>query len=961
MSLEKVPEHIKEYLKEVLKREERLAREFSENKVFEADMADKPKVFVTFPYPYMNGSLHLGHAYSSGRLDVYARFKRLKGFNVLYPWAWHWTGEAVYGTVHRLRMNDQEVIDRLVKLDGVDPDDIEKLKDPIYFVKYFTEKNRDVVIRYGLSVDMSREFHTTSLHPLYNRFVEWQIRRLYDLGYIVKGSHPVVWCPVDQSPTGDHDRLEGEGVRPEQYYLIKFRFGDAYLVAGTLRPETIFGVTNIWVNPEATYVEALVEGEKWIISVEAASKLREQLKRVEELNRIWGWELIGKWAEAPITGRKIPILPASFVDPDSVTGVVYSVPAHAPYDYLALRDLKRNPPSKEIGDLVRDIEPISIIEIEGYGEYPAVEMVEAMAIESQEDVEKAEEATKKIYMEEFNKGVMKGDLPYIGGMPTSEARKKIFEVLREMGLADQMYDLPEPVICRCTAKCIVKILPDQWFLKYSDQDWKEKAHKAVNNMSFYPEEIRNLFHHYIDWYEDWPCTRRSGLGTPFPMDKSWIVETLTDSTIYQAFYIIARYYNMGWIDPDRITDSFFNYVFLGQGHIDKVAEEAGLSPDQLQRIREDFLYWYPVDIRGSGKDLIGNHLTFFIFHHVAIFPEEKWPRGIAANGFTMLNGMPMSKSKGNYLSIRDAIKLVSADALRLSILSLVDGLDDPDWNVGLGYNALAKMRGLEGLVEKIYGSDVEEGGDEFLDKWVVNNFYKLVSEAEEALENFRIAFAARIIYDNMVDTIKKYLQLVDSPNTKLLRMLTRNLIILSSLYTPYLSQYLWRNVLKEDGYVFFSEYKVMEADTHPLLIDEYLETLAEDIIELIRVVGSGKVVVRVSDDDLWSLFKKLSEIDGDVSVARKVVRENLKDGRKIGEVMKYIGREWFGRMKKFRQLYRELDREDEKRLLEKYLHRYLARHGFPVETIVVDDESNLENISRRKPAYPLYPAIYIVK
>jgi len=270
----------------------------------------------------MNGSLHLGHAYTSGRLDVYARFKRLKGFNVLYPWAWHWTGEAVYGTVHRLRMGDQSVISRLIDLDGVDPEVLNDLQDPVYFVRYFTEKNRRVVKRYGLSIDWRREFHTTSLHKLYNKFVEWQIRQLY-------------------SPTGDHDRLEGEGVRPEEYYLIKFRMDDKYVVAGTLRPETIYGVTNIWVNPEAKYVLADVDGERWIISSEAAYKLQNQLKRVEVLEEFEGRELIGKWVEAPLVGRRIPILPAAFVDPTSITGVVYSVPAHAPYDYAALKDVAR--------------------------------------------------------------------------------------------------------------------------------------------------------------------------------------------------------------------------------------------------------------------------------------------------------------------------------------------------------------------------------------------------------------------------------------------------------------------------------------------------------------------------------------------------------------------------------------------------------------------------------------------
>jgi leucyl-tRNA synthetase len=105
-------------------REERWSRIWLENRVFEADpVPGRTKFFITFPFPYMNGSLHLGHAYTSGRLDVLARYLRMKGYNVLYPWAWHWTGEAVMGIIHRLEDGDEAVKRRLVELDGVDEEE----------------------------------------------------------------------------------------------------------------------------------------------------------------------------------------------------------------------------------------------------------------------------------------------------------------------------------------------------------------------------------------------------------------------------------------------------------------------------------------------------------------------------------------------------------------------------------------------------------------------------------------------------------------------------------------------------------------------------------------------------------------------------------------------------------------------------------------------------------------------
>ena len=949
-------------LNSFLEREERLAREFQERRLFNVDREDRPKVFITFPYPYMNGSLHLGHAYSSCRLDVYARYMRLKGFNVLYPWAWHWTGEAVYGTVHRIRENDQSVINRLIELDGVEPHEIENLKDPVYLVKYFTNRNRPVVKRLGLSIDWSREFHTTSLHPLYDKFIKWQIRTLYKRGYIVRGSHPLVWCPVDESPTGDHDRLSGEGVRPEEYILVKFEYDGRYLVAGTLRPETIFGATNVWLNPKGRYVEAIVNGEKWIISREACDKLRHQMFDVSECREVDVKALIGKYVKVPLVNREVPVLPASFVDTDMVTGVVYSVPAHAPYDYVALKDLKmdKNLPD-DLKRIVDEVEPISIIKLDGYGEYPAITVVEKMDIKSQEDVEALEEATKEVYTAEYHRGVMKDNAGPISNLPVKDAKEVIKSILLEEGLGSKMYELPEPVICRCTSKCIVKIIPDQWFLKYSDKEWKKLAHEAVNNMSFYPEELRNLFNHYIDWYHDWPCTRRTGLGTKFPYDEEWIVETLTDSTIYNAFYIIAKYYNMGLIDPDSVSDSFFDYIFLGLGDPDEVASENDVERNVLENIRKDFEYWYPVDLRGSGKDLIGNHLTFFIFHHVAIFPRDKWPRGITANGFMMLNGKPMSKSKGNYLSLEDALKLVGADALRVSLLSLVDGLDDPDWTVEWARSVLLRLNNIENLVRRVWNEavDIDNG---FFDDLLINQFRKIVKDVASKIERMEIAAASRLLFFDFYDSLKNYLSYVGTPSKRVVDETIPGYIVMMSMYTPFMSEDLWRNLLNREGYAAFQSYPMVEeVDESILLIDRYLEDVVEDVKKILDVIGSeGKESIRivVAAPDIWELFKRIfSEFDSlQMKNVMNIARNwDLADKRYLGNIGKFLSREWYGRYAKFKALLDSLDSDKEYNILREYLSKYLERRGINLKVSV---EMYSHGSSNKLP-YPLYPAIII--
>ncbi|MEM3596337.1 MAG: leucine--tRNA ligase, partial [Candidatus Bathyarchaeia archaeon] len=494
--------------------EEKWQKRWNESKIFEADPDPKrEKTFVTFPFAYMNGPLHVGHGFTAVKVDAYARYMRMRQRNVLFPWAWHWTGETIAGASERVKRRDPAIIKEFKELDGVSDEDLERFVDPAYIARYYTEQNRETVKRIGFSIDWRREFHTTSLEPNFSRFIEWQYRRLREGGYVFKGTHPVVWCPNCESPTGDHDRLEGEGASPEEYILIKFRIGDSYIPAATFRPETIFGVTNLWINPEAEYVRARVDEEAWIVSVEAAEKLKDQLRRVEVNQRLLGRELVGATCIDPVTGKPLIILPAWFVDPKSGSGVVYSVPAHAPLDWVALRDLKARPELVERYGVekskIEKIEPIGIIHLEDHGEYPAVEIVEELKVKDQWDP-KCEDATKTIYRREYHTGILKNNCLQYSGMRVQEVKDRIVRDFKEVKIADSMFDLTQRVVCRCTTLCKVKILQDQWFLRYSDQQWKQRTKLLLSRAKVYPESARQWFLDVIDWYRDWPCARKTG-------------------------------------------------------------------------------------------------------------------------------------------------------------------------------------------------------------------------------------------------------------------------------------------------------------------------------------------------------------------------------------------------------------------------------------------------------------------
>ena len=267
-------------------------RRWKTQKVFEADAdAGKPKFFITTPYPYVNGLLHLGHTYTYARVEIFARYKRMRGYNVLLPFAFHATGSPIETAAKRVEENEEKQIQTL-KLMGFKDEEIPEFKKPLHWIKTFSKAAEKDLNTYGVSIDWRRSFITTDLNPRYDKFIKWQFSTLRKKGLVAQGSHPVVWCSKENGPVGDHARSEGEGEVPQEMVLLKFRADGHILPCATFRPETVYGVTNIWVNPDLTYIEADVDGEHWMISQPCLAKLKDQKHTVTELRKITGKELI---------------------------------------------------------------------------------------------------------------------------------------------------------------------------------------------------------------------------------------------------------------------------------------------------------------------------------------------------------------------------------------------------------------------------------------------------------------------------------------------------------------------------------------------------------------------------------------------------------------------------------------------------------------------------------------------
>ncbi len=940
--------------------------------VFEADPDPKrKKIMVTFPFPYMNGPLHVGHAFTASRVDAYARFKRMQGYNVLWPWAWHWTGQPLLGASQRVARGDEAYIKVLREVDGVPESELKKFVDPLYMAQYYTNEGRLAAKGIGFSIDWRREF--TTVMPTFQKFIEWQYKNLKEKGYVTRGTHPVVWCPKDQSPTGDHDRQIGEGVTPEQYTLIKYKLDEStFLPAATFRPETIYGITNIWINPDVTYVEATVDGENWIISKEAAEKLREQQKKVQIKRSLVGKELIGKTFENPVTKGKFPILPGWFVDPKTATGVVYSVPAHAPYDWLALKDLQEKPEVlKDFGvdpAVVKKIKPISIIKVEGLGEYPAVEIVEQMQIKDQHDP-KADEATKAIYKKEFHGGVLKENCGPYSGKTVREVKDTLIEDFRKLGVADCMYDLPEQVVCRCMTQCIVKILSDQWFLNYSDPQWKAKAKEAVAQMTIYPDSAKQSFYTVIDWLREWACARTTGFGTPLPWGKGWIIETLSDSTVYMAFYTINKQIKQNNIKPEALKPEVFDYLFYGKGNPTELQKTTGINTSLLEAMRSEFLYWYPFDLRNSAKELVPNHLSFCIFHHAALFPPEHWPKAIGVNGMLMVEGQGMHKSKGNFITMKGAVEKYGADATRCALLLGAEGMDDPDWRAENVSDLKTKFEALNSFAGAIFAS-AKTDQDTPLEQWLQSKLQLRIKEVTTSLDELKTRTALSIALFEVWNDLRWYIQRKGNTDAKALCEALIVWLKMLAPFAPFLTEELWSHT-GEAGFISMASWPVCDESKVDIAAEEQENLITDLVSDTSNILKAMKVNPKrlcyyTTATWKWEVYLKILEktLAGEAKInelmkgfaADKDLKPHMKDiAGMVPRVMKVLTK--LASDRKVNIL--KIKKVNEEELLENAVGFLKGRFNAEVSVCREDDVKRYDPKCRAVMALPYQPAIYI--
>lgn len=878
---------------------------FEENADTTKSSADD-KFFVTFPYPYVNGRLHLGHTFSLSKCEFAVGYQRLLGKKCLFPFGFHCTGmpikacadklareieqygnppsfpeeadnyekatETVVGSADTIPENKAKGKKskaaaktvaakyqwQIMQSLGIPNEEIAKFADAGYWLEYFPPVVQDDLKRMGVKVDWRRSFITTDANPFYDSFIRWQFIRLKERQKIKFGKRYTIFSPKDNQPCMDHDRSAGEGVGPQEYSLIKMKVVEplpeklkvlsgspVYLVAATLRPETMYGQTNCWVRPDMKYVAfKLANGDIFICTERAALNmsyqgLTKENGKVDTLLRLTGQDIMGLALKSPLTCYDIIYtLPMLTIKEDKGTGIVTSVPSDAPDDFAALRDLKQKDALREkfavMDYMVLPYEPVAIIDVPSFGSLSAVTVCEQLKIQSQNDRDKLQEAKERVYLKGFYEGVLQVG-PY-KGKKIQDVKKDIQKEMIDRKEAVVYMEPEKKVISRSGDECVVALC-DQWYLDYGNPEWKKVAKAALSRMETYSDEVRKNFEATLDWLCEHACSRTYGLGTKLPWDESWLIESLSDSTIYMAYYTIAHFLQGGEITgrssesrfgykPEDMTPEVWDYIFF-KGK--PAPSNSKFKKEDLDVIKREFEYWYPMDLRCSGKDLIPNHLSYCIFTHCAVWPDEpeKWVRGMRANGHLLLNSEKMSKSTGNFLTLSEALEKFSADGMRLALADAGDGVEDANFVVSTADAGILRLYAfLDWVKEMIATKDTLRTGraDGYVDRVFSNDMDHYIQLTSENYGQMMFKEALRtgfFEYQAARDKYRELCVLRGMHRDLVFRFIETQVVILSPI-CPHLCEHVW-GLLGKQGSIMRAVWpKTSKVDEVLLKSSQYL-------------------------------------------------------------------------------------------------------------------------------------------
>ncbi len=668
--------------------EEKWKEKWLKDNIYEAvDFSEKPKKYILAELPYPSGkSIHIGHAMRYTVPDIYSRYLRMKGYNVLFPMGWDAFGLPTEGYALKEGKTPQEIVEKI------------------------TQDYKQAIIDVGYGVDWNRSFSTSD--PEYYKWTQWLFLKMYENNMASLKEMPVWWCEelgilADEEVLTDKDGgkvsernnykvqkkmfkqwvlkipeyadklLKGletvdfpESIKAAQRNWIgksdganiSFDINGEIVDVFTTRPDTVFGVTFMAFAPEHPFINKVLdkvknkdEVEKYILKSKNKSDLERQIEKEKTGIILEGIETIVPFAE-----RKIPVYIADYVLMDYGTGVIMGVPAHDERDYEFAK--------KHEVEIIEVIKPI--------------------------------EGSQELFIGE---GIVVNSDKY-NGINSVDFRKKVIEDLEKDGKGKKAtsYKIRDWVFSRQRywGEPIPLIYKQDGSIeavcKTSDKEGVKKTLpiKLPESKDYKPLKDGTS---PLSKIEDWVNTKDSD-GNPAKR------ETQTMPT-----WAGSNWYFLRYIDPKN--------------------DEAFADFEKLK-------YWMPVDKYFGGAEHTTVHLLYSRFWYRFLYDQNlvpapepyKW----RMNGGLMLgpDGLKMSKSRGNVVEPKEVIDKSGADAFRLFICFLgpYDGVFP--WNE-------SGIKSTRKLVEEMYYLK-DKLTDDKPNNVVLKAYHKMVKNVTRMIEDLKM-------------------------------------------------------------------------------------------------------------------------------------------------------------------------------------------------------------------------------
>ena len=812
--------------------EKKWQTKWAEGDVFKVtEDPDKEKYYVLEMFPYPSGKLHMGHVRNYSIGDVLARFKKMKGFNVLHPMGWDSFGLPAENAAIK---------------HGVEP-------------SKWTWENigemREQLKELGLSYDWDREVATC--HPDYYKWMQWIFLQFYKKGLAYKKENPVNWCPSCQTVLANEQVVDGKCERCKtlvgkkdlsQWYFkitdyaerlldnleelpgwpnkvklmqknwigksigaeVTFEIDgfDKGLDVFTTRPDTLYGVTYMVMAPEHPYLKELVAGSEYEEPVNAyVDKVQHMsdIERTSTTNEKTG-QFTGRYAINPLTGKKVPIFISDYVLMDYGTGAIMAVPAHDQRDFDFAKKF--------------DLEIIPVVDSDD----PEVDVYDLKAAFAAEGT--------MINSEMFN------------GMNNKEAIEKIIDYLEEKKIGKKS-------------------------INYKLRDW------LISRQRYWGTPIPMIHCDDCGWVPE----KEENLPVLLPADVQFTGKgespLATSKTFVNTTCPVCGKPARRELDT---MDTFLDSSWYFLRYCDPKNTEAPFSKEKVD-------YWMNVDQYIGGVEHAILHLMYARFFQMALYDlglvstEEPF-KNLLTQGMVIKDGAKMSKSLGNVVSPAEIIDKYGADTARLFILFAAPPERELDWS----------DKGVEGsfrFINRVYRmvydfsqnySEVPEsyeiGGD--ADKnmaYWLNYAIKKVSDDIGERFNFNTAISTIM---ELVNEMYRYKE--GTVNPGLFGAAIKDLIIMLAPFVPHVTEEMWEHL----GY---------EGSVHDQNWPEYDEkALVKDTVEIVVQVN-GKIKEKLdiagglSREEMEKIAMENEKVKGLIE-GKNVVKVIAVPGKLINIVVK---------------------------------------------------------------------------